>query len=191
MENLLKTERYDKKKCVWFFSSKDQNFKLSNMASMSVKYDGKIWNSAEQLYQASKYAGDVICLPSTGGDQPNVRQRIFETKNAMGAKMTQKCAVKAGLIRSDWEDVKIDNMLYVLKLKFKSNPVNFRKALGATGTLNIVEISRKDTFWGTKEMDPNVLTGQNVLGKLLMMVRSDMDNILSENLVEPDLFMLP
>lgn len=192
MEQLLKDEVYEKKKCAWFFSKKDQNFDLSNMASgMTIKYGGIVWHSSEQLYQASKYAGDVMCLPSSGGSQPNVRQRIIESTNAMGAKMTQKCAAKAKLVRHDWEEVLIENMLFVLKLKLKNNCVKFRKVLRDTGNRDIVEISEKDDFWGTKEIGHGILKGKNVLGKLLVIVRDNIDTILTEKLVEPHNFMLP
>jgi ribA/ribD-fused uncharacterized protein len=195
MNRLTEMETYNKKNCAWFFSKKDNNFNLSNMSvAMRVQYGGKIWHSSEQLYQACKYAGNVNCVPATSVGkkvQPNVRQRIIDSTNPMGAKMTQKCAVKAGLIRDDWEDVKIENMLYVLKLKLKNNPVAFRRALLSTGQLDIVEISRKDKFWGTVEIENNVLEGSNVLGKLLMDVRTDMDNILEETLNEPPGFWLP
>ena len=194
MNDLMKHETYNKKDCAWFFSKKDNNFNLSNMNSLRVKYNGKVWHSSEQLYQACKYAGNVICVPATSIGkkvQPNVRQRIMDSSNPMGAKMTQKCAVKAGLIRGDWEDVKIDNMLYVLKLKLKNNPVVFKRALQNTGELNIVEISRKDKFWGTVEVEDDILEGKNVLGKLLMAVRDDVENILQEPLTEPAGFWLP
>lgn len=192
MENLLREETYEKNKCAWFCSKTDQNFALSNMAAgFGIKYRDMLWHSSEQLYQASKYAGYVICLPSTGKTQEaNVRQRIINSTNPMGAKMTQKCAAKSGLVRHDWERVMIDNMLYVLKLKLKNNCVRFRKALLDTGNREIVELSGKDTFWGTKELEPGILKGKNVLGKLLMMVRDDMDRIIAEKLVEPADFML-
>ncbi len=192
MDNLLREEIYEKDKCAWFFSKNDPNFALSNMgAGFGINYRGIMWHSSEQLYQASKYTGDVICLPATGkAEEPNVRKRIIASKNARGAKMTQKCAEKAGLVRAEWDRIRIDNMLYVLKLKLKNNSVRFRKALLGTGNREIVELSSKDTFWGAKEVEPGILKGQNVLGKLLMMVRDDMDRIIAEKLVEPVDFML-
>ena len=57
--------------------------------------------------------------------------------------MTQKCAVKAGLVRSDWDDpdyeVRIYSMLWVLELKLHHNRFtlsdtpSFGEVLMATG----------------------------------------------------------
>jgi predicted NAD-dependent protein-ADP-ribosyltransferase YbiA (DUF1768 family) len=59
--------------------------------------------------------------------EPRVQQRILDSKCAREAKMTQKCAVAAGLVRSDWEKIKVDCMLWVLELKLKWNPDTFGK----------------------------------------------------------------
>ena len=68
---------YDRDKCAWFFSKTDPNWLLSNMAGQMPIYfpKGKKWNSAEQLYQATKYFPGTICLPvavneikAVGGD---------------------------------------------------------------------------------------------------------------------------
>jgi len=78
-------EDYHKHKCAWFFSSKEANFELSNMAtSMPIIYKDKEWHSSEQLYQASKYTSNAICLPENAKEstQELVRQRIFESKKS-------------------------------------------------------------------------------------------------------------
>lgn len=41
----------------------------------------------------------------------------------------------------------------------------------STADKQIVEISRKDPFWGAVPVGPDNLVGQNVLGKLLMELR--------------------
>ncbi|MFN5747838.1 MAG: NADAR domain-containing protein, partial [Pseudanabaena sp.] len=56
-----------------------------------------------------------------------------------------------------------------------------------TGDLPIVEDSRKDDFWGAKPEDEEILTGANVLGRLLMQVREQIKTgeITSETIVKP------
>lgn len=107
--------------------------------------------------------------------------------------MTQKCAVKAGLVRDDWDDpefeVRIHSMLWVLELKLCSTPFTFGKELMVTGDRPIVEISRKDDFWGCKEVGRK-LVGRNVLGKLLMRVREHAEDIRKGQLSYPGGFLL-
>lgn len=106
--------------------------------------------------------------------EPDIRKRIEAQINAKGAKMTQKCGIKSGLVRNDWADpaleIRIHSMLWVLGLKLRANPFTFGKALRDTGDKTIVEKSSKDTFWGCKDIDGQ-LVGYYVLGKLLMITR--------------------
>ena len=114
--------------------------------------------------------------------------------------MTQKCAVKAGLVREDWKDerfeVRIHSMLWVLELKlwasfgdFK-NDLNFGKVLKSTGNLPIVEKSSDDVFWGAKE-DGGALVGSNVLGKLLTLLRDEIyEKVRNRQFTYPEGFLL-
>lgn len=152
------------------------------------------WNS-EQLYQASKYATDVECYKkdAASSDDPCVRNRIRAQRGPRGAKMTQKCAEKAGLVRSDWEGrdgVRLKSMLWVLELKLFWNPSTFGATLARTGTKPIVEVSAKDAFWGCKRVG-NYLVGQNHLGRLLMKVRARRKQIRRGEFTYPDGFLLP
>ena len=196
IEKLKAKESYGVNECAWFFTKEDSYWELSNMAgAMPVIFDGFRLNSSEQLYQASKYAPDVECLPqSNPGAEPNVRKRIMDSKAARGAKMTQKCAVKAKLVRDDWEDdrfeVRIHSMLWVLELKLWANPRTFGEVLKSTGNLPIVEKSKKDGFWGGKEKD-GMLVGSNVLGKLLTILRDEKyDKVLNRKFTYPEGFLL-
>lgn len=187
-------EIYNPKECVVFFSSRDPNFELSNMAGgMPIKHNKEMWKSSEHLYQASKYAAGTECVPedSKNCTEPNVRKRIQQVHSAMGAKMTQKCAVKAGLVRADWDDVMVNNMRYVLQLKLFFNKDTFGKVLMQTGKLVIVEKSRKDDFWGAMPYLMTMLRGDNNLGYLLMEVRDNAQQILKGEFSAPANFFLP
>lgn len=189
----LKTEAtYDKTTCAWFFGKEDPNWVFSNMAGQlpirfPVVNGGFLWNSSEQLYQASKFGPDVECVPKTWKDgtkgSPNVRKRIQQQSTPRGAKMTQKCAV--ALVRWEWEDpdleLRIHSMLWVLELKYRTHRT-FRESLDSTGDRPIVEVSNRDTFWGCREVSPGVLGGQNVLGKLLMDLRGRRESVRSGDL---------
>lgn len=189
---------YVKDEVAWFFSAKTPRFELSNMAGgMPIywpleKRSENYWNSSEQLYQASKYTSDTICTPENAKDNvdPLVRARIRQ-HGSMGAKMTQKCAVKAGLVRPDWEVIKVDAMLWVLELKLYWNPTTFGSVLAGTGDLPIVERSRHDDFWGAIETDPGILIGENTLGLLLTDLRSRAQQVKAGQFSCPEGYLLP
>lgn len=116
--------------------------------------------SSEALYQACKYP-----------DYPEVQKEILEVKSGMGAKMVANHYVKTH-IREDFDDVKEDIMEWCLRLKLANSKI-FRDELLRTGNRDIVEVSHKDKFWGTvpRKDNPEILEGQNILGKLLMKLR--------------------
>src|SRR5262249_38134452 len=51
---------------------------------------------------------------------------------------------------------------------------SFSELLLKTGARPIVEESRKDDFWGAKPQDDGALVGMNVLGRLLMELRQEL-----------------
>jgi len=82
-------------------------------------------------------------------------------------------------------------MLWVLELKLFWNPETFGDELRKTGKRPIVEISRKDDFWGCKVVGRGQLRGENHLGRLLMKVRGRMTKILRGKFTYPHGFLLP
>lgn len=80
-------------------------------------------------------------------------------------------------LRPDWDAVKDSVMLAGLRSKFYSDE-NLRRLLIATGNESIAEVNTwGDTYWGVERLDhPNVgemFFGKNMLGTLLMQVRSE------------------
>lgn len=72
-------------------------------------------------------------------------------------------------IRSDWDQVKDDIMLQLIRLKF-SQP-RLKEMLLDTGNRELVEMNGwGDTYWGTDTF----LEGENRLGKILMTVRDEL-----------------
>ena len=204
-DELKKPVHYQKNATAWFFDKvgSGSRWLLSNMAGKMPIYwpldkiDKNLWNSSEQLYQSSKYGSEVSCLPANAKSKKNpyVRQRIRADNTPRGAKATQKCAENKGLVRKGWADaeteVRIQAMLWVLELKLYWNQSTFGEKLMATGNLPIVEISTKDDFWGCKEVSAGCLVGLNVLGKLLMDVRSRMDMVKRGQFTYPNGWLLP
>ncbi len=185
----------------WFCTKADPRWAFSNMAGGMPLFfpmpraPQNEWCASEQLYQATRYGATIQCLPAANLQAgPCVRNRIRQSKNPRAAKMTQKCAVAAGLVRPDWEhpeqEVRIQTMLWVLELKFYWNPYTFGGTLRETGDLPIVEISTKDAFGGRKA-EGDELRGCNVLGKLLMNVRARSATVRRGQFTHPKGWHLP
>lgn len=125
---------------------------LSNFADCKVTYEGLEYPSTEAAYQAAKTL------------DPAIRKCIQEAETADQAK---KLGKKIPL-RPDWEQMKLQVMEDILRLKF--NQPTFKKSLIDTGTAELIEGNTwKDSFWGVYKGK-----GENHLGKLLMKIRAEL-----------------
>ncbi|MCX6952534.1 MAG: NADAR family protein [Verrucomicrobia bacterium] len=192
---------YKKSDVAWFFTKTSPRWELSNMSVGFPIYwplerkPENLWYSTEQLYQASKYSTAVMCLPSPSSKaDPCVRNRIRKDPTPLGSKITQDCAVKAGLVRKDWEaptEVRLKSMAWVLELKLHFHPDTFGRVLRETGDQPIVEISTKDEFWACLNQPNGELKGENYLGRLLMRLRGRMPQVTNGEFTFPDGHLLP
>jgi ribA/ribD-fused uncharacterized protein len=115
--------------------------------------------STENLYQMMRFVF-----------HPEIQQEILEQKSGMGAKMVSKKYRKTHTYRG-FDDDRVQIMYWCLRLKAAQHK-KYRDALIETGTRDIVEISKKDEFWGAKPSeDGSELVGFNALGHLHMVVR--------------------
>jgi ribA/ribD-fused uncharacterized protein len=72
-------------------------------------------------------------------------------------------------IRVDWEEVKDDVMLRAVRAKFEAY-TTLKELLLSTGDEEIIEKTTKDLYWGCGTNG----TGKNMLGIILMQVRSEL-----------------
>lgn len=107
-----------------------------------------------------------------------VFSEIKAAKSPMGAKMIAKKAHEHMLVvpRSITD---LENMLFVLRMKFMVGHSDLADQLLATGDEEIVEdvTSRPNEsglFWGAKLNKDGTWEGQNHLGKMLMKVRAEL-----------------
>ena len=129
---------------------------LSNFWPCTIVWQGREWPSVEHAYQAAKTMNPVIqeCL------------RHVATANEV------KQIGQTFTLRPDWNVVKRTVMLDLLRLKFAQEPL--RSQLLATGSEELVEVNTwGDTYWG-KVDQAGMLVGENWLGMLLMLVRSEL-----------------
>lgn len=123
---------------------------LSNFFAYPFIYNGRRYFNAEAAYQAQK-------LPTDKGREQ------FMAISAPAAKKLGKTVE----LREDWEAIKVEVMRAVVSAKFEQNP-DLAKLLIATGDKHLEEGNHwGDRFWGTVNG-----AGQNMLGKILMEVRS-------------------
>jgi type I restriction enzyme S subunit len=152
---------YDRFESVVFLKTKAEFGGLSNMAAgFDLVVNGIHILTAEALYQACRFP-----------HLPAVQLLILEQTSPMSAKM--KSRPYRSESRHDWAQVRLGVMRWCLRVKLAQNWAPFSKLLLATADRAVVEESRRDDFWGAKPLDDRLLVGRNVLGRLLMELRSE------------------
>ncbi|HEV3074622.1 MAG TPA: NADAR family protein [Thermoanaerobaculia bacterium] len=125
---------------------------LSNFHPCRVALDGQMYRSVEHAYQAAK-------------TMDRERRKEVHRFTAGGAKRWGDALHK----RPDWNAVKLDVMLDLLRQKFLGDGCLAAQLL-ATGERALIEGNTwGDTYWGTCRG-----CGKNHLGRLLMQVRSEL-----------------
>jgi ribA/ribD-fused uncharacterized protein len=153
------TRTYSREAAIAFRKTNEKFGGLSNMApGFPLKVNGVQVRTAEALYQACRFP-----------HMPEVQQIILNERSPMTAKMRSKPYRENS--RPDWDAVRVPIMKWCLRMKLAQNRSTFGDLLLATGDRPIVEDSRKDDYWGAKNISDNMLSGQNVLGRLLMELR--------------------
>lgn len=163
--------------CAVFYKTKEENGGCSNMAGgFLLTVNGVSIRTSEALYQACRFP-----------HLPEVQKVIIEQASPIAAKMKSK--PHRDNTRTDWMEKRVDLMYWCLLLKLTQNWLTFGAVLNATGDRPIVEKSRKDPFWGAKAPkgvdEPEVLTGANVLGQLLVRLRNDYRRGAIPEVIEP------
>lgn len=149
---LLDVETYSPERCAVFCKSADPLGTLQNMTGrMPIRYDGIVYQSSEGAYQAQKF-------PFTTA----VQLEIAAASSGFAAKLVAK---KYLVECPDWERHRVWVMYDVLRLKYERHRQRIDQDVQAAQGKPLVELSRKDAFWGAKPTG-GYLVGSNVLGKL-------------------------
>lgn len=129
---------------------------LSNFHPSQVEMDGMVYPTVEHAYQAAKT------------DVPWIREKLTLAKTPAEAKRMGRTFP----IRGDWDKVKVDVMLGLLRQKFTIPQL--RRLLKDTGTEELAEGNTwHDVFWGVVVDSEGKKVGENHLGRLLMQVREE------------------
>lgn len=133
----------------------EDNRFLSNFISVRVRFEGTVYPSVENAYQAAK------CMLLS--DRPKFENCLAHEAKRLG---------KTIPMRADWNQIKQNVMYDLVKQKFTEYP-EFSKKLIDTGECRIEEGNRwGDTYWG---VDIRTGEGDNRLGQMLMDIRSDLN----------------
>lgn len=143
---------------IHFYLTDDPYGELSNFASFPILLNGKMWPTTEHYFQAQKFAGTE--------HEDQIRLEVSPMKAArMGRDRNRP-------LRSDWETVKDEVMKTALLAKF-SQHLELKTLLLGTGDATIVEHTENDKYWG----DGGDGTGRNMLGIMLMQIRSELQRM--------------
>lgn len=124
---------------------------LSNYYSRNFVWEGLLYRNAEAAFQSAK------CTDSIG--RLNFTNLPPNRAKALGRRV---------YLRDDWEKIKDDVMLSIIRAKF-SEP-SMKKKLLATGDQELIEGNTwNDTYWGVCNG-----IGENKLGQILMRVRNEL-----------------
>jgi N-glycosidase YbiA len=142
-------------KVITFYRVSEDYGCFSNFAPYPISMDGKVWLTTEHYFQAQKF------------EDSEHQEKIRLTKSALIAARLGRSRSKP--IRQNWEAIKVSLMTEAVRAKFTQNE-KARQILLSTGDVTIVEHSKKDAYWG----DGGDGSGQNILGKILMDVRKEL-----------------
>lgn len=143
---------------IYFYSWTKDYFEFSNFSKHSITIDGKTYATNEHYFQSMKFL------------DPEYQETIRLAPTPREAK-------KLGLsrqyaIHSDWDQRRrFIVMRSCLEAKFSQHPA-LMKMLISTNDAILVEDSPKDTFWGIGKNR----NGQNMLGKMLMELRNQLQS---------------
>jgi ribA/ribD-fused uncharacterized protein len=139
----------------WFSHAFDP---LNNWSAHAVKYEGKQFPTVEHAFHHYKFIETA----------PKIAQQIVEAPSPWAAMQIERKYKDRR--RADWQEVKVDLMLNLIRAKAVQNK-DVAACLLATGDKHIVENSPWDDFWGCGKDG----TGRNMMGEILVRVRDELN----------------
>jgi ribA/ribD-fused uncharacterized protein len=136
----------------------DKYYFLSNFYESEIIYKGKSYKSVEHAYQAEKSTNEA--------EHEWIRNAPTPSKaKSFGNKIK---------IKSNWDDIKYDLMLNLVRIKFQNKEL--KKMLLETGNEFLIESNYwHDNTWGNCTcFNCKKIKGKNWLGEILMRVRKEL-----------------
>lgn len=143
-------ESYNKNYVIYDMQETSKDYPLSNFYLCKITYNGNSYTNVQSAYEAQKESNPIKRIP-------------FTTCDGYTALKISK------------PDIKPNNHIMYDLLMIKFSDDNLKKYLIDTGDKEILYFnSWHDTYWGICKCDKCNMTGNNILGKLLMKVRSEL-----------------
>jgi ribA/ribD-fused uncharacterized protein len=157
-------------KKIYFYSNSLNYREFSNFWQSSFELDDQKWPTSEHYYQAQKFIDfpeymeqiRSALTPSIAKKKGSIKPWSKEEQSKLQRPVT---------LRKDWEQVKDEVMIKVLKAKFTQNS-KLKAILLSTDNAILIENSMTDDYWGCGKNK----NGQNKLGQLLMSLRQELKN---------------
>jgi hypothetical protein len=156
-------QEYRVNECCSFKKAEGTWGPLSNLnTKYPFKFNGVQVHTSEALFQALRFpdfpvAQELVLLPPSPLQAKTQAKKLLSTQS-----------------RKDFDEVKLQLMYWVLRVKFIKHYGSMGDMFDKSGDRDIVEITSTDSYWGCIEdkEDKTTVRGQNMLGKLLMKLRS-------------------
>ena len=139
-------------------SFQKENRFLSNFYPAKFTYGNINWCSVEHAYQALKFTNEKF-------DEAYKLTNPYDIKKFANENKTH--------VSQDFHSIKIKLMYQLVKAKFSQNHDLKQKLLDTNNQELIEGNTWNDTFWGVCNGQ-----GQNWLGKILMLVRSELNKLI-------------
>ncbi|MGF1694402.1 GTP cyclohydrolase II [Vibrio lamellibrachiae] len=149
---------------ILFYEPFDSNGFLSNFYPVIIDISGVNWPSSEHYYQAQKFNSQELQEKIRQAESPDVAFQLSRQYQDQ--------------VREDWMDTRVEVMKFIVNEKFTQH-TQLAFHLVNTGDIDLKEHSHKDDFWG----DGGDGHGSNVLGQILMEIRSSLKTQTPFNLV--------
>lgn len=145
---------------------------LGNMAPYTIVYEELSWPSTEALFQALRFR-----------PESPIREEIRTAKNGYEAKKVAKSYGVGAMYIKPCTEEDLDNMRMCIELKMDQH-THLRRLLKESGDIPIYEDvthrnnqNSNDLFWGAKKLDDGTWEGENVMGRLWMELRMELNTI--------------
>lgn len=155
---------------IYFYKVNEPYGCFSNFSPHAIHLQGTNWSTVEHYYQAQKFVGTIDAA---------LVQMIYTAQTPEEAALLGRDRTR--LVRPDWEQVKTEVMREAILKKFLTH-LDIQAILISTENELIVENSPCDYFWGCGDDK----TGDNHLGKILMSVRQEIQQLASPSSDQPN-----
>jgi ribA/ribD-fused uncharacterized protein len=128
---------------------------FSNFSPHPIVLDDITWPTSEHYFQAQKFLDRDYQHQIAGVQSPMIAARMGRSRSKP--------------IRTDWEEAKDNVMRKAVHAKVMQHQ-DVRETLLSTGDAVIIEATTNDNYWG----EGSDGSGKNMLGKILMEVRTEL-----------------